>query len=64
MKQLIYVILLSILLSTACNSSKETDISKILQDDKQAEELKEINIRKILQDNRQTEELEAQFFDV
>ena len=39
MKQLIYVILLSILLSTACNSSKRINIREILQDNRQTEEL-------------------------
>lgn len=39
MKQIIYVIILSILLSTACNSSKRINIRKILQDNRQTEEL-------------------------
>jgi carbonic anhydrase len=39
MKQLIYVILLSILLSTACNSSKKVNIKKILKENRQTEEL-------------------------
>ncbi|WP_096893129.1 hypothetical protein [Candidatus Scalindua japonica] len=39
MKQIIIVILLAILLSAACNSSNSINISKILQDNRQAEEL-------------------------
>ncbi len=39
MKQIFYVILLAFLLSTACNSSKRINIRKILQDNRQTEEL-------------------------
>ena len=39
MKQLIYAVLLAILLSNACNSSKRVNIREILRDNRQTEEL-------------------------
>jgi len=39
MKQIFYVILLATLLTTSCNTDKRANIRKILQDNRQTEEL-------------------------